>query len=365
MLKTSLLNKNDIIDLYEYESFVKSHKNGSFFQSLSWVRVKYNWSNEIIIVKEADKIVGSALLLIKPMPYVHGNFLYSPRGPVCDYDNVRVLNEIIKKVKWLAKKHDACMFRMDPCIENNDINHIRLFKSLGFAFKEEPDDYRTIQTRNNYVLDIEGKSEEEVFGSFHSKWRYNTRLSERKGVRCIIGSKDKLDDFYELMKVTGERDNFKIRSKEYFERVMDAFGDNCRLFMCYKDSTPLSGALTVQYAGKTCYVYGASSNESRNLMPNYLMQWTMIKWAIENKCKLYDFMGIPYYFDESHPNYGVYRFKKGFNGRVLSYAGEFDYVFTPFKSKVLQWYLSSGRLKVNSLMSFMSSADKKKAAAEK
>ena len=59
-------------------------------------------------------------------------------------------------------------------------------------------------------------------------------------------------------------------------------------------------------------------------MPNYLMQWNMICWAIENGCWLYDFQGIPFYKDETHPNYGVYRFKKGFNGDVMTYAGEFE-----------------------------------------
>ena len=110
--------------------------------------------------------------------------------------------------------------------------------------------------------------------------------------------------------------------------MLDALGEHCRLYLCYHEGVPLSGAVATQFAGKTCYVYGASSNEHRNLMPNYLMQWTMIQWAIENGCFVYDFQGIPYYFDETHPNYGVYRFKRGFNGQVVVLAGEFDYVFS-------------------------------------
>ncbi len=63
-------------------------------------------------------------------------------------------------------------------------------------------------------------------------------------------------------------------------------------------------------------------------MPNYLMQWRMIEWACESECGLYDFMGIPHYNDPSHSNYGVYRFKQGFGGRVTVYAGEFTYVYS-------------------------------------
>lgn len=89
----------------------------------------------------------------------------------------------------------------------------------------------------------------------------------------------------------------------------------------------MSGALLVNYANVASYVYGCSSNEYRKYMPNYLMQWTMIKYATESGCHTYDFCGIPYWYDETHKNYGVYRFKQGFNGKVKTYAGEFDYVF--------------------------------------
>ena len=89
-----------------------------------------------------------------------------------------------------------------------------------------------------------------------------------------------------------------------------------KLCMCYADGVPLSGALCIEYAGTMSYVYGCSSNEMRNYMPNYLMQWTMIKKAIEDGCDIYDFCGIPYWYDTEHKNFGVYKFKQGFNGQV-------------------------------------------------
>lgn len=145
-----------------------------------------------------------------------------------------------------------------------------------------------------------------------------------------------------MMQATGIRDGFSIRSKEYFEKMLDGLGEeHCRLFVCYlKDEEsgkeiPVSGAVTTQYAGKTCYVYGASSNQYRNTYPNYLMQWTMISWALENNNFIYDFQGIPFYKDETHPNYGVYKFKKGFNGEVVTYAGEFFYIFMPVRKRLV------------------------------
>ena len=160
--------------------------------------------------------------------------------------------------------------------------------------------------------------------------KFKEYKAQRKGVTCGVYDESHVDEFYQLMKVTGDRDGFIIRPKEYFVRMLRELGpEHCRLYLCYYEGKAISGAITTQYAGKTCYVYGASDNAMRNVMPNHLMQWTMMNWAMENGNFLYDFQGIPHYQDEDHPNYGVYRFKKGFGGQVVSFAGEFDYVFSP------------------------------------
>ena len=213
---------------------------------------------------------------------------------------------------------------------------------MGFSYIENAPELSTIQARNNYMLrNIEGKTPDEVMATFKSDWRNRIRKAGRKGVVCKVCGAEAVDDFYPIMEATGIRDGFSIRSKEYFVKMLNGLGpEHCRLFMCYyeeegKEPIPLSGAVTTQYAGKTCYVYGASANHHRNLYPNYLMQWTMINWALENNNFIYDFQGIPFYKDETHPNYGVYKFKKGFNGEVVTYAGEFFYVFKPFMKKIV------------------------------
>ncbi len=225
-------------------------------------------------------------------------------------------------------------------IEENDTKVISVLKNSGFILDKDVSDYSNIQTRSNYILSLDGKTEEEVFNNFHSKWRYNIRLAARKGVTCNVCGIEDLDDFYKLMKITGLRDGFKVRKKEYYENIMNTMGDNSRLYICSYNGIPVSGALAVRYSGKIHYVYGASSNEYRNVMPSYLMQWEIIKWALQSKSQYYDFMGIPYYNDESHPNYGVYRFKKGFGGAVVCYAGEFDYLSSPVTGRFLRKYLT-------------------------
>ena len=132
-----------------------------------------------------------------------------------------------------------------------------------------------------------------------------------------------------MMLETGVRDGFVVRDREYFSNMLKNLGDKARLYMAYSGDIPIAGTLAILYGDKVWYLYGASSNKYRNFMPNYLLQWSMIKWAIESGCRIYDFRGVSGDISEDNPLYGLYRFKKGFNGDFCEFVGEFDYVFKP------------------------------------
>lgn len=319
----------------DYEDFILNNGDGAFTQSELWANVKRDWISEQAAVRDTDgKIIAAAQLLIKKVPFFGSSFMYAPRGFVCAFDNIEVIERLMLEIDRIQRKYNAFMLKIDPMISADDSTAIENLLKCGFKYKVKDDD-ESVQCRSNYILRIDNRSEEEVFESFHKKWRYNIRLAERRGVSCDFYGKDRLDDFYALMVGTAKRDGFNTRSRGYFERLMDSMGEHCRLYICYCDGEPLSGAIAINYGGRVSYLYGASAQKMRNVMPCYLMQWSMIKWALETKCSIYDFMGIPHYDDEAHPNYGVYRFKKGFNGEVVTYAGEFDYIYYPARKAII------------------------------
>jgi len=328
-----ILDKKNIS---EYEAFVNGHKNGIFHQSYNWTKVKSGWGSEIVVSRGSDgKIKGSMLVLIQRLPVIGSSLLYAPHGPVCDYYDTETIKDLLDGAKLLAKRYRAYLLKVDPIIEENDIKAIENFTSLGFSFKPNKKYGETIQPRSNHMIDnLSGKTEQELLMSFTQKTRYNIRLAAKHGVECRIMREDGIDDFYRLYQITSERDNFGIRSKEYYRNMVKAFGEHCRLYLCYHEGKAISGALCIRFAGRTHYVFGASANEGRQLMPNHLMQWEMIKWALEGGCHTYDFMGTPKPEDENSPMYGLYRFKSGFGGRNVTYAGEFDYVFNPLVNAI-------------------------------
>lgn len=93
-----------------------------------------------------------------------------------------------------------------------------------------------------------------------------------------------------------------------------------------KDYIYLSGAIYLFYGNKAWYLYGASKNDFRDTMPNFAMQWSMIQDSIDMGIDIYDFRGVSGDLDESNPLYGLYKFKKGFNGDFVEFIGEGDLI---------------------------------------
>jgi peptidoglycan pentaglycine glycine transferase (the first glycine) len=311
----------------EYKNFIESNHKGHFMQGHEWAKVKSEWKWEAIIERdESGKIIGGLSVLIRPIPFLPYTLMYAPRGPVCDIQDKKVLSALLDGVQLLAKKHKAYQFKIDPDVLSSDTTFTETMKKFGFMLSSGGENFEGIQPRFVFRMNVFGKTEDEMMQSFHSKTRYNIRVAIKNKVEVKICDKQMLDEFLPIMRETGKRDGFPTRPKAYFERMMDTFGTQCRLYMAYYEGKPIAGTIAIQYGDKTWYLYGASANEFRNMMPNYLLQWEMIKWSLETNCNIYDFRGVSGDLSESNPLYGLYKFKKGFNGDLTEFAGEFDLI---------------------------------------
>ena len=327
------LDESRELDEYgEYEAFLKANPKGHFMQSPQWAKIKSFWKNEIVTVEDENgRIKGSMSILIRKVPVLPYTMMYSPRGPVCDPHDAQTLKELLDKCRQLAKKHKSYVLKMDPDIEIEDTRFEKIVESLGFKVSRGLKNYEGIQPRFVFRLDLKGKTEDEIMQDFHHKVRYNIRLAERKGVTVQVGSREDVAKFHSMIVETGIRDNFVVRGREYYEKVFDCLApEHLRVFMAYFDGKPIAGTIGILYGNKCWYLYGASINDHRNLMPNYLLQWNMIQWAIESGCDIYDFRGVPGNTDESNPMHGLYKFKVGFKGKFTEFIGMLDYVFNPF-----------------------------------
>jgi lipid II:glycine glycyltransferase (peptidoglycan interpeptide bridge formation enzyme) len=143
-----------------------------------------------------------------------------------------------------------------------------------------------------------------------------------------------------MMQATGRRDGFGVHSVEYMQRAYELFkpSTTAELFVAIHANQPLAALMVFRRGRRAWYLYGASTVDARELMPNYLLQWEAMRWAKQNGCEEYDLWGVPDEdeavldagFQMRHDGlWGVYRFKRGFGGQVRRAAPAQDVIYQP------------------------------------
>lgn len=325
-----ILNKQNEKQVKKYESYVSTYDGASLMQSLNWAKVKFGWIQEAVYLEENGEIIAAMTVLLEKVPHTNMYLMYAPRGPVCDINDIELVKRLINELEKLKEKYKIFLLKFDPNVEYNERLEI-LYKDAGFkVLNTNVDKDDLIQPLHDMILKIDDMSEDELMKSFSEKTRYNIRLAKRKGVEVYYSrNEEDLKIFYELYKITAIRDKIGCRAYEYFETMLKAYDENhLRIYIAKHENDNLSAAIALNYGNELFYLYGASSNEKRNLMPNYLMQWEMIKWGLETKCKKYNFGGVL----NLDPQNGLYKFKIGFCKKdgVTQYIGEIDKVYNNF-----------------------------------
>ena len=324
-----ILEQKDEKMVAKLKNFLENSEYANFYQSFEYAKTKQDkWKNEYVYLEENGQIIAAMLVQIRTIAKLF-TIMYAPRGPVADVYNMQIMKQLEQETRPLAKKYKAFVLKMAPEVTCDE----KLAKTLrqeGFKvtsiFKNI---LKPMQTVKNMILEVEGKTKEELMAVYSQKTRYNIKLAQKKGVTVRYSSQEEdIKKFYELMKVTAIRDGIGLSEYEYFKDLIYDFKEHARIYIAEYEGQALAAALAINYGKKVTYYYGASSNEKRNLMPCYLMQQTMIDWALETGCRKYDFGGV---FNTTMDN-GLYRFKEGFCKKegVTCFIGEIDKIYKPF-----------------------------------
>jgi lipid II:glycine glycyltransferase (peptidoglycan interpeptide bridge formation enzyme) len=132
------------------------------------------------------------------------------------------------------------------------------------------------------------------------------------------------------MEETRERDGFHLHGRAYYEAMIGQ--KMVLLYFAELDGKVIAASIVTHYGDMATYVHGGSSNDNRDVMAPYLLQWTAILDAQKAELKYYDFYGV----DETKWP-GVTRFKMGFNPRVYEYPGTHDLVYNQAWYNVYKW----------------------------
>lgn len=259
-------------------------------------------------------------------------------------------------------------------------------ESLGFKKVSIPE---MEQVGWMFSLPLEGKSCEQILKEMKPNTRNTIRKTEKIGITVKELGYDELDRFQNIMVETGERKNFSIRSVDYYQKMYELFHDKGEVkyyvteldlvkyqkkleedkkaaedklsklsdakynegqkknleneIASYEkrikeagairkekntDVITLSGSMFMIIQPEIIYLSSGNYEEFMKFNSQYLLQWMMIQYGIEHGFKKHNFYGIPANINEHPKDYGIYEFKRGFNGIVEELIGEFELPIT-------------------------------------
>lgn len=264
--------------------------------------------------------------------------------------------------------------------ENNEdvVEHL-----LSLGFKKVPTKEKE-QVGWMFSLGLEGKTEEQIMKEMKPNTRNQIRKTEKFGITVNEISYDELDRFQSIMEETSKRKGFANRKLSYYQEMYKLFHDknevkyfitemNLRNYINGlkeerkekedkmnslsdakyndgakknlineiaaidkrikeseetiekngSDTITLSGSMFILIQPEVIYLSSGNYEEYMKYNSQYLIQWELIKYGIENGFKKHNFYGIPEDISTHPEGYGMYEFKRGFNGYVEELIGEY------------------------------------------
>lgn len=324
-----------VVDSATWADVLPALANAHVLQSWAWGEFKSRWGWQAgrLLWREGEQPVAAAQVLRRSIPGTPWQFLYVAKGPVLDYADAALAETVLVDLERYARQGRALFIKIDPDVPRHFGEDSTLppepvgqqwldrLARRGWHFSPEQ-----IQFRNTVLVDLQ-PAPEQLLAAMKSKWRYNIRLAERKGVIIRSGPVAELDYFFQMYAETAARDGFLIRPEAYYQdgwRTFMALGQ-AKLLLAEVEGEVVAGLLLFLCGSTAWYLYGASTGRQRQLMPNYLLQWQAMVEAKAAGCRYYDMWGAPDHFAESDRLWGVYRFKQGFGGQVRQGLGAYDF----------------------------------------
>jgi lipid II:glycine glycyltransferase (peptidoglycan interpeptide bridge formation enzyme) len=386
-----------IIALFDDESAAGSSQTAKSDQSTGQSTKPIKFAN--------PKIIAGTVLIKHKLPknyswlYAPRGPLLSYENQKLAKEQMSIL---LNEIKGIAKEEKAIFLRIDPLIEiEQPLNPKKSSKfhdspKSAIKFPSFHFSHLGYQPEDTLIIDL-NKPEEEILKQMKEKGRYNIRLAAKKGVKIVevrpvaqADAQSKIESYFKILQETLQRDKFYGHGIGFYKNMIEKLAPNqpdrshdkdekstekaadyaakdtakaanhaiskgfAKMYLAeYMPDTPaenhckttdkkyIAGIIVTFYKNTAIYYYGASSNEHRNLMAPYLLQWHAMKEAKSLGCTKYDLLGIApptmtknkAIKDElgpkNHTWRGVTEFKRKFGGTHVKYLPPQEYSFKP------------------------------------
>jgi len=315
---TIKINK-DYIPAYlesEWRRFLSGNSNANFFQSpeiLSLYRGIRKYSILVFTAHNTDNLLNGVLVAvlirerIKGIPFKR---LLIQGGPVIaggEAEKLEILDKLLQSLQNNVPRGTVFIeirnFQSWP-------NEQQIFIKHGFIWIDHLNGILKTQSR------------QQVFNAISTgKQRQIYRGIEKGAIISPVKTLKEVREFYQLL-VDLYTNNVKKPLPPFsffrnFYKTIQAERKGVILVVKYNGKI-ISGMVCPFSAGHTVYEWYISSirSEFKQLYPGVLATWAGIDYALQNKFKYFDFMGL----GSPHQPYGVREFKKRFGGEITNFG---------------------------------------------
>ena len=269
---------------------------------------------------------GVAQVLLKPLP-LGLSVAYAPRGPLVAPER---LGEAIAALREALARERCASLLCDPEAPDDPAIRASLARTGVSASPV------FVQPRRTLLMDL-SKGDEELFAAMRKKTRQYIHKAERAAV--VTEESRDVDRFMKVLSAVGQRDRFAIRSREYFETLLSAFGDRALLMFARIGDEDTGAMLLVRMADRAWELYGGWSGAHAEARPFYLLKWRAMLRMRQLGVRRYDMYGLADSADD--PLAGVENFKLGYGGEVVEWIGALE---TPVRKALYPlWQLAARR----------------------
>ena len=180
-------------------------------------------------------------------------------------------------------------------------------KNLGVNHVEYRDDIAreelVVRTEKvNMILSLPD-THDNLFNTFTSKLRSQIKRSQREGTQVSFGGKECLDDFYTVFARNMRDLGTPVYGKSFFNEILQSFAEHSKIIVIRIGNRPVAAAFLLGYKDTLEIPWASTIKDVNHLSINMLLYWEILKFAIENRYRYFD-------FGRSSKDSGTFRFKQ-------------------------------------------------------
>ncbi len=284
-LRIKLLSEKD---LDRWDAYAKK-MNASIYHQSRWrsvIKDVFKHEDYYLYAEDENEIIRGILPLININSRLFGNYLVSMPyfnygGVISDAEQAQDL--LLSEAEKIRVRLGASHIELRELVERKSFENVRDDKVTMLL--ELPDD------------------SDDLWSAIGAKRRAQVKRPIREGVEFKFGGKELLDEFYRVFSTNMRDLGTPVYNKLFFKTIMNYFPDESCIVVVSLAGEPVGAGFLISWDGVLEIPWASTLRKVNRIGVNMYMYWNILKYAIENGYKVFD-------FGRSSKDAGTLRFKK-------------------------------------------------------